>query len=115
MPVITSKGFPEQLRRGLEQKCGLSFLEPINSVGVKVGYMVRRLADIYLNHHPVRHWDTCAPLVILEEAGGRMTHWDGTPLSFEGAEGNAHPHPTVATNGVRHDELISLLSSFPKP
>ncbi len=115
MPVITSKGFPDQLRRGLEQKCGLSFLEPINSVGVKVGYMVRRLADIYLNHHPVHHWDTCAPLVILEEAGGRMTHWDGTPLSFAAAEGNAHPHPTVATNGVRHDELISLLSSFPKP
>jgi hypothetical protein len=46
MPVITSKGFPERIfAESLEQKCGLSFLEPINSVGVKVGYLVRRLAD----------------------------------------------------------------------
>lgn len=115
MPVITSKGFPESLRRGLEQKCGLSFLEPINSVGVKVGYMIRRLADIYLNHHPVHYWDTCAPLLILEEAGGRMTHWDGSPLAYCENKNHVHPFATVASNGVRHDELVSLLASFPHP
>ncbi|MBK8575740.1 MAG: hypothetical protein IPN90_08700 [Elusimicrobia bacterium] len=38
MSVITSKGFPSDVQRGFEQKCGSRFLDPINSVGVKVGY-----------------------------------------------------------------------------
>ena len=27
-------------------------------------------------------WDTCAPQVILEEAGGIMTDMDGNPLDY---------------------------------
>lgn len=115
MPVITSKGFPSDLQRSLEQKCGLCFLDPINSVGVKVGYLIRHLADLYLNHHPVHLWDTCAPLAILEEAGGRMTHWDGGPLVYEINGTFAHPQGTVATNGLRHDDLIKTLAGLPTP
>lgn len=109
MPVITSRGFPPALRLALEKSGGLRFLEPINSVGIKVGYLVDGRADLYLNHHPVHLWDTCAPLVILEEAGGRMTHWDGTPLSYVLDGRYAHSQATVATNGPRHDDLIALL------
>jgi 3'(2'),5'-bisphosphate nucleotidase len=115
MPVITSKGFSPEVQRNLEQKCGSRFLEPINSVGVKVGYLVRQLADIYLNSHPVHMWDTCAPLVILEEAGGRMTHWDGSPLRYSMDGDYQHRQGTVATSGVRHEELIALLQDLPTP
>lgn len=115
MPVITSRGFPSDVQRSLEQKCGLSFLDPINSVGVKVGYLVRRLADLYLNHHPVHLWDTCAPLAILEEAGGRMTQWDGSPLVYSMEGDFAHAQGTVATNGLRHDDLVKTLEGCPKP
>jgi 3'(2'),5'-bisphosphate nucleotidase len=115
MPVVTSKGFPEQMQRGFEQKCGSTFLDPINSVGVKVGYLVRQLADIYLNHHPVHLWDTCAPLAILEEAGGRMTHWDGSPLTYFLEGDLTHPSGTVATNGSRHEDVIDIVRDLPKP
>jgi 3'(2'),5'-bisphosphate nucleotidase len=113
MPVITSKGFPQEWRRSLEQKCGLRFLDPINSVGVKVGYVIRRLADLYLNHHPVHLWDTCAPQLILEEAGGRMTLWDGSPLTYALEGSFVHAQPTLATNGRRHEDMVSLLASLP--
>lgn len=115
MPVITSTSFPPERQRVLEQQCGLRFLDPIHSVGVKVGYLIRQLADLYLNPHPVHYWDTCAPLVILEEAGGRMTHGDGSPLDYSLGGDYVHPHGTVATNGVRHEEFLKILADLPQP
>lgn len=110
MPLITSTDFPERLRLLLAQGIPSPFLAPLNSVGVKVGYMVRRKADIYVNHHPMNYWDSCAPLAILEEAGGRMTDWDGRPLRYPLDGAHRHPGPTLATNNHRHDELLALLA-----
>jgi histidinol-phosphatase len=48
-------------------------------------------------------WDWAALKVIVEEAGGRMTTFEGAPLS--------HRSSVVTTNGVLHDELVRRLSS----
>ena len=48
--------------------------------------------------HP---WDWAAPLVVVEEAGGRFTTATGE-RAFDGAS-------AVATNGVIHDELLRRL------
>jgi myo-inositol-1(or 4)-monophosphatase len=54
--------------------------------------------------HP---WDTAAGLVILEEAGGRVTDFAGRPFSVYGKQ-------IVASNGRIHDEMIALLrGTFP--
>jgi 3'(2'), 5'-bisphosphate nucleotidase len=113
MAVIASTGFPDPLRQRLEQAAPVRFLEPINSVGIKVGYLVRQAADLYVNHHTVHYWDTCAPLAILEEAGGVMTHWDGSPVTYA-LESGAYVHagPTLATNGFRHRDFLAFL---PRP
>jgi histidinol-phosphatase len=50
--------------------------------------------------HP---WDWAAPLVIVEEAGGRFTTVSGE-RAIDGAS-------AVATNGVIHDELLRRLAS----
>jgi 3'(2'),5'-bisphosphate nucleotidase len=112
-PVIVSTGFPDGLRDRFAAKWGSSFLEPVNSVGVKVGYLVRGLADVYLNHHPVHFWDTCGPLAVLQAAGGVMTHWDGSPLAYPMDSDFRHPGPTLATNGPRHAEISAFLSALP--
>lgn len=109
MPLITSTGFPGNLAEALRRAIPIAMLEPVNSVGVKVGYLVRGAADIYVNHHPVHYWDTCGPLAILEEAGGTMTHWDGTPLAYSMDGSYRHPGPTVATNARRHQEVLDVL------
>lgn len=111
MPLITSTGFPEPLTKHLQDRMPTPLVKPVNSVGVKVGYMVRGLADIYVNHHPVHYWDTCGPLVILEEAGGRMTLWNREPLSYRLSASLRHPGPTLATNGRRHEEILRVLSA----
>jgi histidinol-phosphatase len=47
-------------------------------------------------------WDYSAPRLLVEEAGGRCTTYTGEPP----AEGKSF----VATNGVLHEEAVSLLS-----
>lgn len=111
MPLVTSTGFPPAAAEAVRARLDCPFLAPIHSVGIKVGLLVRQEADIYLNHHLVSYWDTCAPQVILEEAGGRFTLIDGTPLRYDDMTGGyVHPRSTLATNGTRHDELVALLA-----
>ena len=46
-------------------------------------------------------WDAAAPVVLIEEAGGRVTDFEGRRI-FDGGT-------TLATNGVLHDTVRSLL------
>ena len=102
MPVVTSTGFPEQYRQALSREWTGPWLEPINSVGIKVGLVVRQAADLYINHHGVHYWDTCAPQIILEEAGGVLTYADGTALTYQLDGRYLHKSWTLASNGERH-------------
>jgi 3'(2'), 5'-bisphosphate nucleotidase len=111
MCVITSTGYPDARKQALSQKLSGVWRDPINSVGVKVGIVVRREADIYINHHPVHYWDTCAPQVILEEAGGVFTNEDGTPLVYDLQTDHSHHQPSLASNGTRHADLVKLLKT----
>ncbi|HTU40129.1 MAG TPA: inositol monophosphatase family protein [Candidatus Aquilonibacter sp.] len=45
-------------------------------------------------------WDTAAGVLILEEAGGKATRFDGSPFELNSRE-------TVATNGLIHSELLN--------
>jgi len=44
-------------------------------------------------------WDTAAGVLILEEAGGKVSRFDGSPFELNSRE-------TVASNGLIHDELL---------
>ena len=46
-------------------------------------------------------WDMAGPLVVVEEAGGRMT-------TFEG-ERSIHERSALASNGILHEELLARL------
>ncbi len=115
MPLVTSPGFPEDILAQIVDRLRLPVINPINSVGIKVGLVVRQVADIYISHHPVHYWDTCAPQVILEEAGGCFTRLDGKPLAYAGSSDFSHQALTLASNATRHNELASLLSNIVNP
>jgi myo-inositol-1(or 4)-monophosphatase len=44
-------------------------------------------------------WDTAAGALIVEEAGGKVTRFDGSPFQLNSAE-------TLASNGLVHDALV---------
>ena len=52
--------------------------------------------------HGVHAWDVAALKPILEEAGGRLTDWDGTPT--------IHRTDVIASNGRLHDAALQILN-----
>jgi myo-inositol-1(or 4)-monophosphatase len=44
-------------------------------------------------------WDTAAGVLIVQEAGGIVTRFDGSPFEINSSE-------TLASNGLIHDELL---------
>lgn len=107
--IIISTDFPESYLIKIKGKFNNTVLPPINSVGIKVGLLVRQVGDVYINHHHCHYWDTCAPQMILEEAGGIMTFLDGRPLTYDLRQGTKHQGLTLASNGTQHREWLHLL------
>jgi fructose-1,6-bisphosphatase/inositol monophosphatase family enzyme len=63
--------------------------------------------------HPRRNaypWDTCAPEVILHEAGGRITNRFDAPLLYDAVVGN--PGPVIASNGAIHNQIVQAAQSL---
>jgi myo-inositol-1(or 4)-monophosphatase len=50
-------------------------------------------------------WDTAAGVVLVREAGGMVTHYDGSPFTIDSRE-------TFATNGLIHAELQALIEDI---
>jgi len=100
--IIEDFGFRQEIQRG--------------SVGLKVGLIAQEICDLYIHLSPrTKFWDTCAPQIILEEAGGRMTDLFGAPFNYNLDDVQNH-NGIVATNGVAHEEVLlrlkPLLSEF---
>jgi myo-inositol-1(or 4)-monophosphatase len=50
-------------------------------------------------------WDTAAGVLILEEAGGKVTRFDGSPFELNSRE-------TLASNGLLHEALLAEFSEI---
>ncbi len=98
--VIEALGVKEEVRRG--------------SVGVKIGLIIENQCDLYVHLSPrTKQWDTCAPEVILREAGGRFTDLFGESLSYNSPDVQ-NRNGIVASNGAAHERVIKLLAPLLK-
>jgi 3'(2'), 5'-bisphosphate nucleotidase len=80
------------------------------SVGIKVGLIIEQQCDLYVHLSPrTKQWDTCAPQIILNEAGGSFSDLFGNPITYNSAE-IQHRNGLVATNGPVHTQVISALA-----
>ena len=50
----------------------------------------------------LRPWDVAAGVLLVEEAGGSVTHYDGSPFSI-------YTPPIVAGNGLIHEAMLEVL------
>jgi len=83
-----------------------------HSVGIKVGLLVERQADLYIHLSPkTKQWDTCAPEAVLAEAGGRMTDLWGGPLLYNTPD-VLNRNGIVASNGAAHEAVVGRLSTL---
>ncbi len=93
--IIEDFGFRREIQRG--------------SVGLKVGLIAEQICDLYIHLSPrTKFWDTCAPQIILEEAGGEMTNIFGFPLRYDLRDVQNH-NGVLASNGAAHEQAVSSL------
>ncbi|HVF41928.1 MAG TPA: inositol monophosphatase family protein [Pyrinomonadaceae bacterium] len=50
----------------------------------------------------LRPWDVAAGVLLVEEAGGRVTHYDGSPFQI-------YTPPIAASNGLIHEAMLEVL------
>jgi len=94
--VVRKLGVKEEVQRG--------------SVGIKIGLIIEQQCDLYVHLSPrTKQWDTCAPEIILQEAGGRLTDLFGFPLGYNAADVQ-NRNGLVASNGAAHDRIIAGLA-----
>lgn len=63
--------------------------------------LVAQGAGEFMVEHGVHAWDVAALKVIVEEAGGRFTDWNGNPT--------IHTPDCLASNGLMHDAVLEIL------
>ena len=81
----------------------------VGSVGVRMTAVARGEADAYVQAPgKTKMWDTCAPLCLVEAAGGRVTDLSGAPLDFRAAS-VTHPRGVVATASAHHAAILEQL------
>ena len=84
---------------------------------IRKGVPVRRLGSAAIDlcwvaagrfdgfyEHKLEAWDSAAGYLIVEEAGGRVT-------DFEGKKYSPYQHRILATNGKIHDEMLAIINN----
>lgn len=56
-----------------------------------------------------RIWDHAGGVIVVEEAGGKVTDVDGKPLDFGRGGTLSGNRGVVVTNGKRHDEIVQAI------
>jgi len=66
-------------------------------------YVARGILDGFYEFN-LKPWDICAGDIILKEAGGKTSDWDGASMPFSGKR-------LLASNGYIHHEMQKVLSN----
>lgn len=86
--------------------------EILHALGYKICSIADGENDVHFSLRPrVKEWDLCAPKVILDEAGGKVTDLQGDPVVFN-KQDTLFLNGLVASNGLAHREIIRFLSAF---
>lgn len=107
--VVTSRSHRGDRFNQLMQQFPCQTQKPVGSLGGKFAAIAEQTADVYISlsgKSAPKDWDLAAPELILTEAGGKLTHFDGTPLRYN------QPDVTqwgglLASNNQRHEELCT--------
>lgn len=95
--------------RQLYKQLGFQKIVRAGSLGIKCSMIARQICHIYLNlSNLTSAWDTCAPEVILKEAGGRISNLFGYRLTYTFSHVR-NRKGVLATNGPIHDYLVEQI------
>ncbi|MEA5504912.1 3'(2'),5'-bisphosphate nucleotidase CysQ [Halotia wernerae UHCC 0503] len=85
LTLVVSRSHRNERLNYLLQNLPCQNQKAVGSVGCKIATILEQQADIYISlssKSAPKDWDIAAPELILTEAGGKFTHFDGTPLQY---------------------------------
>ena len=85
LTLVASRNHRNEKLNYLLDKLTFKNKKSVGSVGGKIVAIIEQQADIYISlsgKSAPKDWDMAAPELILTEAGGKFTHFDGTPLQY---------------------------------
>ena len=110
MRLVVTRTHRFALLEELIELLGITKERPLGSVGLKVGALTTAEADLYVHLSlGIKEWDTCAPEIILSEAGGVITDTLGRPLPYNGRD-VMRRRGVMASNGCAHEHLAELIA-----
>ncbi len=107
LTLVASRNHRNEKLDYLLDKLTFKNQKSVGSVGGKIVAIIEQQADIYISlsgKSAPKDWDMAAPELILTEAGGKYTHFDGTPLQYNTGDINQWGG-LLASNGKCHEML----------
>ncbi|BAY76451.1 inositol monophosphatase [Nostoc linckia NIES-25] len=107
LTLVVSRSHRNQRLNYLLQNLPCQNQKTVGSVGCKIATIVEQQAEIYISlsgKSAPKDWDMAAPELILTEAGGQFTHFDGSPLKYNTGDINQWGG-LLASNGEYHEVL----------
>lgn len=107
--ALAVTGFPYNRRENLDiimerLKIMLMHVQCVRRLGsaaLDLCYIARGVFAIYWETN-LKPWDVAAGTLLVNEAGGRISRLDGSPMLLDSLE-------LLATNGILHEEVMYLL------
>jgi 3'(2'), 5'-bisphosphate nucleotidase len=110
LTLVVSRSHRHAQLEYLLQNLPCQHQKAVGSVGCKIAAIVEKEADIYISlsgKSAPKDWDMAAPELILIEAGGKFTHFDGSPLQYNSGDVNQWGG-LLASNAQHHEKLCNL-------
>ena len=99
------------LRRFLAET-GLGRRSVSMGASVKLMALARGDLDTVINlSSGEQEWDTCAPEIVIREAGGVFTDADGQPFVYNQPD-VSHKRGSIASNGACHASVLTLVQPY---
>ena len=112
--LVVSRSHRPEGTDELKTALGLSDETPCGSVGLKVGLIAERKADLYVHFSDKTHaWDACAPDAILRAAGGTFVDLAGKSIAYTGASVQ-NRHGLLATNRKSYEKVLATITELAK-
>jgi 3'(2'), 5'-bisphosphate nucleotidase len=105
--LVASRSHRSETLQRLLQQFPCQQQVQIGSIGCKIAAIVEQRADVYLSmsdKSAPKDWDLAAPELILTEAGGQLTRFDGSILQYNQADVNQWGG-LLGSNGQCHATL----------
>jgi myo-inositol-1(or 4)-monophosphatase len=109
--ALTSTGFPSRKRHSSpnihfyhEFTLRSHGVRRAGSAALDLAYVAAGRMDAFWEFN-LNPWDTAAGILLVEEAGGRVTDFSGNLVSLNSRE-------VLASNGLIHDEMIGLFENM---